>query len=84
MRELGYDAEVLYIDLGTTAESAITKKLTHTRFDCVLIGAGVRTSVEHFLNFEKVVNIVHQHAPSARICFNTNPFDSTAAFQRWV
>lgn len=84
MRELGYDAEVLYIDLGTTAESAITKKLTHTRFDCVLIGAGVRTSVEHFLNFEKVVNIVHKYAPSARICFNTNPFDSTAAFQRWV
>lgn len=58
--------------------------LRAARFDAVLIGAGVRTSQEHFMLFEKLLNTVHQHAPGARLCFNTGPTDSVAAVQRWV
>lgn len=37
--------------------------LEKTPFDCVLIGAGVRTLTVHFLLFEKLINVVHAHAP---------------------
>ena len=53
-------------------------------FDVVMIGAGVRKDDEHFLVFEQLVNVVHEHAPRARIAFNTGPTDSTAAIQRWA
>jgi hypothetical protein len=58
--------------------------LSRKTFDCVLIGAGVRLDPEHFLLFEKLINVVHEHAPTARICFNTNPGDTAAAVMRWV
>jgi hypothetical protein len=48
-----------------------------------VIGAGVRTISTNFLLFEKVLNVVHEHAPQARICFNTGPFDTAQAVQRW-
>jgi hypothetical protein len=49
-----------------------------------LFGAGVRKDDDHFLVFEKLVNIVHQYAPQARIAFNTGPTDSDLAVQRWA
>jgi hypothetical protein len=52
--------------------------------DVVLIGAGVRKDEEHFLVFERLVNVVHEHAPHARMAFNTGPTDSAAAIQRWA
>ena len=58
--------------------------LTSEPFDVVLIGAGVRKDEEHFLVFERLVNVVHEHAPHARMAFNTGPTDSAAAIQRWA
>jgi len=34
--------------------------------------------------FEKLVNVVHEHAPHAKICFNTKPEDTAEGFLRWV
>ena len=48
-------------------------------YDCIMIGAGVRTLPEHFLLFEKLINVVHAEAPSARIAFNTKPSDTAEA-----
>jgi hypothetical protein len=59
-------------------------KLANTDFACILIGAGVRMDTEEFLLFEKLLNTVHEHAPGARICFNTGPTDSVDAVKRWV
>lgn len=84
LNEIGYQAELCFIDLGESAEEVLGQALTNTDYDCVLIGAGVRTSVDHFLLFEKLINVVHQHASSARICFNTNPNDTADAVKRWV
>lgn len=84
LNEVGYSAELCLIDLGATATEKVTGTLRATTFDCVLIGAGVRTSQEHFLLFEKVLNTVHAEAPGAKLCFNTNPTDSAAALQRWI
>ena len=80
----GYDARQLLVDLGETAEAVIANELTATSFDCVLIGAGIRSLPAHFLTFEKIINVVHAKAPQAKICFNTSPSDTAASMQRWV
>lgn len=80
----GHEAVICFVDLGETAEAVVQEALMAQRFDHVLIGAGVRTSPDHFLLFEKLVNVVHQHAGQARICFNTGPVDSVEAVKRWV
>lgn len=84
LNDSGYRAEICFIDHGETAEDVVTALLDATSFDCVLIGAGVRTDVEEFLLFEKLVNVVHERAPGARICFNTGPTDSVDAVKRWA
>ena len=44
----------------------------------------VRKDDDHFLVFEQLVNTVHEHAPQARMAFNTGPTDSDAAVQRLI
>ncbi len=84
LRDLGYDASWLLIDRGETAESVVSAALKENAFDCVLIGAGIRTIAPLFLLFEKLVNLVHEGAPHAKLCFNTMPDDTAASVQRWV
>jgi hypothetical protein len=84
LRALGLDAETCLIDLGATAEQVVTAALRSKHFDCVVIGAGLRQPPERLLLFEKIVNLVHVHAPQAKICFNTTPADTVQAVQRWI
>jgi len=80
---LGYDAKLCLTDFGETAETVIREALQRQRYDCVVIGAGLRTIDKNFILFEKILNVVHEYAPQARICFNTGPFDTAAAVKRW-
>lgn len=84
LNEIGYDAEVCWIDLGETALTVIQSFLLRRNFDGVMIGSGIRKMESNFILFEKMINVIHEHAPSAKICFNTNPTDSVQAVQRWV
>ena len=84
LNELGYQATLLFIDDANTAFDTVSRSLSETDYDCVLIGAGVRIVPEHFLVFEQLVNAVHQYAPKAKICFNTSPTDTAEAVQRWA
>ncbi len=84
LNDAGYDAQICFIDHGETAEAVIKATLAQTDFACILIGAGVRTDNEEFILFEKLINVVHEHAPAAKICFNTGPTDSVDAVQRWI
>ncbi len=84
LNSLGYQAELLYIVDADSAFDTVSRALEETEYDCVLIGAGVRTVDEHFLVFERLVNAVHESAPSAKICFNTNPSDTAEAVKRWI
>ena len=81
---LGYQAAWCLIDTGETAEAMVVERLGAKEFDCILIGAGVRTMPAHFLLFERLINLVHTRAPRAKLCFNTKPNDSAEAVQRWV
>jgi len=81
---LGYEATLAFIHSSETASDDLTQVLKDTSFDVVMIGAGVRKDDDHFLVFEKLVNVVHELAPQTRIAFNTGPTDSDAAVQRWA
>jgi hypothetical protein len=84
LRDLGYEARWLLVDRGETVEAVVSAALKEKPFDCVLIGAGIRTIPPLFLLFEKLVNLVHENAPHAKICFNTVPEDTAVSVQRWV
>ena len=84
LRRRGFDAESCLIDLGETAEAVATQALTSKPLDCVVIGAGLREPAPRLLLFEKIINLVHSHAPQAKICFNTTPADTADAVQRWI
>jgi len=84
LNALGYEAQLCLTDLGSTAEAVVARKLSEHTFDCIVIGAGIRTLPAYFLLFEKLINVVHQGAPDARLCFNTKPSDTAEAVQRWV
>jgi hypothetical protein len=84
LETLGCSVKLLYVD-GKTAEAVLTDTLTNSRYDCILIGSGLRIVPPYFLLFEKLVNIVHRHAPtSSKLCFNSNPADTAEAVKRWV
>ena len=85
LTELGYEVQNCLVDLGETAESVVSDRLSRENFECIMIGAGVRILPQHTVLFEKIINAVHQKAPpSSKICFNTNPGDSAEAVLRWV
>lgn len=81
----GYAAELCLISLTLNEVTAqITRALDARPQDCVVIGAGIRTMPSNLQLFETVLNVVHQHAPQAKICFNTVPTDTVAAVERWI
>ena len=84
LKAVGYDAHHCLTDFGQTAEAVVTAQLQRRQFDCILIGAGLRAVPSNFILFEKLINVVHEHAPRSKICFNTKPSDTLEALQRWI
>ncbi len=84
LRALGYETSICLTDFGETAKSVVLAQLKQKQFDCIMIGAGVRAVPTHFLLFEKLINLVHEHAPHAKFCFNTKPSDTAEAVRRWI
>ena len=81
---LGYEVQTCLTDFGETAEAVVKSQLELKPWDCVLIGAGVRTVPSNFILFEKLVNVVHENAPQAKMCFNQLPADIGESVKRWV
>ena len=84
LSRLGYAVQTCLTDFGETAETVVQRQLEQKRFDCVRIGAGVRANPSNFILFEKLINVVHEHAPQARLCFNQLPSDIAEAVKRWI
>jgi phage FluMu gp28-like protein len=84
LNNLGYIAEKCWVDLGSTASETVIAKLKEKTYDGIIIGAGIRVAESNFLLFEKIVNTIHEHAPQAKIVFNTSPKDNVAAVKRYI
>ena len=65
-----------------TAGPVLEKQLSSARYDCVVIGGGLRIPPKGLHLFELVVNAVHKAAPGAAIAFNTRPEDTAEAAAR--
>jgi hypothetical protein len=85
LMDLGYEVQTCFVDFGETAESVLSDILSREKFDCIMVGAGVRILPQHTFLFEKIINVIHQKTPpSSKICFNTNPSDTVEAVLRWA
>ena len=62
LTELGYEVQNCFVDLGETAESVVSDTISREKFDCIMIGAGVRILPQHTVLFEKIINAIHQKA----------------------
>jgi hypothetical protein len=84
MAARGWEAALCLVRPDETAVRDVLARLGAARFDCVVIGGGLRVPARGLLLFEAILNAVHRAAPDAAIAFNTRPEDTAAAAERWV
>ena len=84
MSDRGWLADACLIQPDATAGPVLQQRLSATKYDCVVVGAGVRLPPKNLLLFEAIVNAVHKAAPNASIALNTVPQDSAEAAARWL
>jgi hypothetical protein len=80
----GIEADLCLVAPDENAEAAIVEALTRNDYACVVVGGGIRKHEPLVEFFEKVVNLVRQHAPGAAIAFNSSPEDTADAALRWL
>lgn len=81
----GWEADMFYIRPDGTAGTSVARQLDATRYNCVVVGAGVRFGISkprRLGDLEAVINAVHKGAPDAGIGFNLGPEDSADAAAR--
>jgi hypothetical protein len=80
----GIEADLCLVVPEEHPDATITAALTSTDYACVVVGGGIRKHEPLLGLFERVVNLVRQHAPTAAIAFNTSPDDMADAALRWL
>ena len=83
MEARGWDGRFCSILPDDSAEATIAAALTE-RWDCIVIGGGIRVPSRMLMLFERVINAVHRQAPGTPIAFNTSPANSATAAARWL
>ncbi|MET8120602.1 hypothetical protein [Micromonospora sp. NPDC005189] len=80
----GIEADLCLVAPDDNAEGTIVEALTQKSYACVVVGGGIRKHEPLLQLFERVVNLVRQHAPGAAIAFNSSPEDTADAALRWL
>jgi hypothetical protein len=83
MADRGWDADLCLVQPDASAAEAVQAQLATKAYDALVIGGGIRIPPKSLRLFERLVNAVHQAAPSAAIAFNTVPQDTADAAARW-
>ena len=84
MEKRGWQADHLPIRPGETLMSDICDRLSRKSFDCIVVGAGVRMTTKHVIEFEQVIAAIREGAPNTPIAFNASPDSSGDAAARWL
>jgi hypothetical protein len=84
MAERGWNAEDCMFTPDDAGIGMLNRKLAGGRYDCIVIGGGLRMPPKNLGLFEKVINAVHKAAPGASIAFNEGPDTTPAAVERWI
>lgn len=80
----GFEATWCLLSSTESAEAEVRAELKQQAVDCVLIGGGVKVDPGSFLVFETLINVIHEVAPAAKVCFNTSLDDIAASVRRWL
>jgi hypothetical protein len=83
LQQHGFVADYCLVTPDATDDEFVAA-LKRTAYDCVVIGGGIRKPEPFLELFERVVNLVHVHAPQAAIAFNTTGENSVDAVLRWL
>lgn len=65
-------------------EQLVTTALQARTWDCVIVGVGLRKAESGLVLFERIVNLVREHAPGAAIAFNATVPGFHEAAARWI
>ena len=84
LKNAGHSVTLLLTKDAETVERQSSTALAGVRYDVIVIGAGLRTLPPMALQFERLMNVLHQKAPGARLAFNSEPGDSDIAALRWL
>jgi hypothetical protein len=82
IKERGWHGETCMISPDAAGREMLESALKNAKYDCVVIGGGLRIPPKSLHLFETVVNTVHRAAPTAAIAFNTRPEDTAEAAAR--
>jgi trans-aconitate methyltransferase len=80
----GYEARIVLTKDEHTVEAQVSDALKDKSYDVIVVGAGIRLLPPLTAQFERLMNLLHQKAPTSRLAFNSMPDDSDAAALRWL
>jgi len=80
---LGHEVQSWLISPDSSVDPLSTL-LQKQEFDVILVAAGIRGLPEHTLLFESIMNVIHQGASSASLCFNSHPTNALEAILRHI
>jgi hypothetical protein len=84
LERLGHDVRILLTRDAETVEAQVSAALRDHPYDVIVIGAGLRTLPPMADQFERLMNVLHEKAPQAKLAFNNRPDDSDKAALRWL
>jgi trans-aconitate methyltransferase len=84
LEHAGHKARILFTKDAETVEAQVSEALRDHHYDVVVIGAGLRTLPPMAEQFERLMNLLHEKAPQAKLAFNSQPDDSDEAALRWL
>jgi hypothetical protein len=84
LERAGYEARILLTKDAETVEAQVSEALRDHHYDVVVIGAGLRILPPMAEQFERLMNVLHEQAPHAKLAFNSQPDDSDKAALRWL
>lgn len=89
LREAGLAADIIVLPDDEAGDGRLTEQLDGADYDGVIIGSFISGQdpnlppTEETTNwFNRVLNVIHAHAPAARIILVRNPDDALAAIAR--
>jgi hypothetical protein len=81
---VGVESCLFGLDGSDDIEAVVTEALDSRPWEVVVIGGGVRKPEDQLDLFERIINLVHRHAPDSAIAFNSTPADTFDAAARWL
>ncbi len=84
LKSRSHEVGVLLTKDAETVDALVSDALKEHPYDVIVIGAGLRTLPPMLEQFERLINVLREKAPRAKVAFNSRPEDSDKAALRWL